>query len=208
MIVTWVEDRRLRAQTFDAAGVPRASIEIGTPTRARAIAVAPLGARFAIVWSADAPRGPAILRAFATTAGLDGPPAVVVQTRIPRDVLGAVPTPSGLAVLLAGAYQAEVLSLDAAGAFRGLVQFAGLRAGWGLEARGDRLLLAATRSDRSQAVRLIDELGAPAAPWLCLTPPNAVTSPIAASATASGWAVAFRDEKDAERLVHLDTNAR
>lgn len=206
-IAVWSEEVRLRGVVLDGGGLPGATFEI--PGVVHGHATAAMGDRFALVWSGEHEGGPALWRAFATSAGLEGPPAVIVDTQVPRDVLRVVATASGLAVLLSGQHHAEVLALDASGAFRlPLVQFAGLRAGWDLAADGDRLLLAATRSDRRAAIRPLHDDGAPAGNWLCLTAPDGPTDAVAVAAVSPGWVVTFREAGDRQRLARLDAIPR
>lgn len=147
------------------------------------------------------------MRAFASTVGLDGSPSALIATRAPRSVLRVARTDEGFVVLVAGAYQAEIIAVDEAGTFRPpVVQYDGLRAAWDLATQGNRLLLAATRSDRRAAVRLLQSDGTPAGQWHCLTGPTAPVDPMAIAPSAPGWTVTHATADGSLLLRTLDAS--
>ena len=205
-VAAWTEGSRIRAIGFDGAGTPGAPLDVPGDASALVAAAADDG-RLALVWNGSFEGGAALYGAVGTKAGFVDPPVPIVRTVVPRELQRLVPTASGFVLLLAGQEHVEVLPLDAKSAFRPpLVQYAGMRAGWDLVSRGDRILVAATKSDRTPVVRLLDERGRPRSPWRCLSSQSG--EPVGVARTPTGYGVTFRDPSDRQRFVLLDESAR
>ncbi len=204
-LIAWTESTALKARGIDsdgqAAGAAFEIASIATPDSVKA-SILRRQDGFAVIWSERVSAFQYRTRfALATSTELEGPPIDVIEDAPEHELVQAIKTPSGYAVLISGGpldYAPYILVLDEAGErTMPAARLMGSFMGYGLAAQGEELGVVAPLDSEEPGFRAFDAALKPLGPWVCLDAKTDINDPIGIDSDGAGYAVVYRRETEA-----------